>query len=367
MTDLRAYARQTATRAGINPDFFERQIQQESGFNPDAYNPSGADGIAQIIVRWHPTMAGKTRDPIASLDYAADLVASLRRQFGGSYAKAFAAYNWGSGNVSGWDGRRETLPSETRHYLDVILGPDWPEPGATPMPTPRVTYNPDFPATIQDDDWSCAPSSLDWALRSLGRAPGHSYIENLLVRDGLVSQAQGLLTGTGGPLAAWIGKTAPADTYYGADGFYGNNQDSVSFDQVAAEAGLYPILIGGHNWGGPSLGHWTGVRALRNGVLALANPAGTSATYGGQTMSRAQFAARGPFSMIRVLHPDLLAVTPVPEPSPQPSEADALRARVAQLEAEKATLVSTLGYAAGDIADAIQAAVNTLRAQKPAA
>ncbi|MDP8922450.1 MAG: SH3 domain-containing protein, partial [Chloroflexota bacterium] len=128
MPDYRAYAREAAQRAGCDPDVFNRQIQQESGFDPDAYNTaSGATGICQIIPEYHPEV--DPRDPIASLDYAARWMASLHRQYG-SYARALAAYNWGPGNVAGWDGRRDALPGETRHYLDVILGPGWPEPGA---------------------------------------------------------------------------------------------------------------------------------------------------------------------------------------------------------------------------------------------
>src|SRR5205823_323154 len=98
------------------------------------------------------------------------------------------------------------------------------EDGVSGTAAPRVTFNRDFPATIQDDDWSCAPSSLDWALRSLGRAPGHSYIEDLLLKDGIVSRQDGLLIGTGKALAEWIGRKEPADVYYGADGFYGNSE-----------------------------------------------------------------------------------------------------------------------------------------------
>ncbi len=126
MPDYRAYAREAAQREGCDPEIFSRQIQQESGFNPDAFNPSGATGIAQIIQRFHPSV--DPTDPIASLDYAARWMADLHRQYG-SYARALAAYNWGPGNVSRWDGQRDSLPGETRHYLDIILGAGWPEPG----------------------------------------------------------------------------------------------------------------------------------------------------------------------------------------------------------------------------------------------
>lgn len=126
MPDLRAYAREAARRVGCDPDLFERQIQQESGFNPDAFNAaSGATGIAQIVPRFHPDV--DPRDPLASLDYAARWMAALHRQYG-SYRKALAAYNWGPGRVATWDGSREALPEETRRYLDIILGPAWAEP-----------------------------------------------------------------------------------------------------------------------------------------------------------------------------------------------------------------------------------------------
>lgn len=196
--------------------------------------------------------------------------------------------------------------------------------------TTTVRYDATYPASIQDDDWSCSATALDWALRALGRTPGPSYIEHLLVADGVVSHELGLLDATGAGLAAWIGKTSPADVYYGADGFYGNNEDAITFDEVAREIGPYPLLLGGRNWAGSGLGHWTGVRGYDGGrdTLLLANPAGDGGSYGGQELSAAQFASRGPFSMVRVLHPAVdgsgAVAPPVPgEPPgtpPQPTE-----------------------------------------------
>ena len=45
-------------------------IEQESGFRANAYNPSGATGIAQIIPKWHPE-ANPGVDPHADIMYAA--------------------------------------------------------------------------------------------------------------------------------------------------------------------------------------------------------------------------------------------------------------------------------------------------------
>jgi hypothetical protein len=141
-------ARAAAARHDVPGDMFARQIQQESGWDPQARSPSGALGLAQIIPRWHPTV--DPLDPPAALDYAARWMADLHNRFG-TWREALAGYNWGPANVAGgvvngvqvppWDGRRETTREETRRYLDAILGPGWPEPATTnePGPTPVAT------------------------------------------------------------------------------------------------------------------------------------------------------------------------------------------------------------------------------------
>jgi soluble lytic murein transglycosylase-like protein len=112
--DLRSVARQFAVQAGVDPNVFEAQINQESGFNPSAYNPSGATGIAQIVPRWHPNV--DPSDPIASLQYAANLMANHLARYGGDYRLALAAYNAGPGAVQHYGGvpptpkRRTTSP-----------------------------------------------------------------------------------------------------------------------------------------------------------------------------------------------------------------------------------------------------------------
>jgi hypothetical protein len=138
--DLHAYARGAASRAGIDPATFERQIQQESGFNPVARNPSGATGIAQIVPQWHPGV--DPTDPIASLDYAANLMAANVHKYG-SYATALAAYNAGPGAVAQYGG----VPPfpETQRYIAAIL-PGGKEP---PVSTPVHPSSPDLLALTQ--------------------------------------------------------------------------------------------------------------------------------------------------------------------------------------------------------------------------
>lgn len=119
MTDWEARTREIARAVGIDENYFANQIRQESGFNPNAFNPSGATGIAQIIPRFHPGV--DPTDPEASLQYAARLMKDYLAAYG-SWKRALIAYNWGSGNLARWDGQDGSLPAETRRYIATILG-----------------------------------------------------------------------------------------------------------------------------------------------------------------------------------------------------------------------------------------------------
>lgn len=122
-----AIAQQDATAAGISPVYFVRQINQESGFNPAAVSPAGAVGIAQFLPSTAAGLGIDPWNPIQALRGAAQLMARYAQTYGGDYAKALAAYNGGSGTVqyavnncgTNW---LNCLPSETRHYIFVIMG-----------------------------------------------------------------------------------------------------------------------------------------------------------------------------------------------------------------------------------------------------
>ena len=124
--NYRAMAMQDALQAGIDPSAFVRQIQQESGFNPNAKSPAGAEGIAQFMPS---TAAGLHIDPwnpAQALQGAANLMGSYVRQYGGE-AEALAAYNAGpdalqSAKNRGGSNWRAFLPTETQNYIHSILG-----------------------------------------------------------------------------------------------------------------------------------------------------------------------------------------------------------------------------------------------------
>jgi len=109
----------SAARWNVPPALMAGQLMAESGFDPDAGSPAGAQGIAQFI----PSTAasyGLTNpyDPVAAIDAEAHLMSDLLRQFG-SPELALAAYNAGPAPVEACD----CIPPypETQAYVTRIL------------------------------------------------------------------------------------------------------------------------------------------------------------------------------------------------------------------------------------------------------
>lgn len=300
-----------AYRDGVWPDKSPGLFQQTIKYADEGDHTDSPENIAYIKTLYF--------DPVHACD-----VAAVKFKYWRYNPDVPALTAWVAYNSPGFYHSPETSPNVENYRAGLAEAQRI--MGAISMP--KVTYTPSTPAIAQDDDFSCAPTSLRWAMTSLGRKPGATYIEDLLVKDGVVSKDLGLLDASGAQLAAWVGKHG-AD-YYGDDGFYANNEPSVAFDGVALEGDhTYPLLIGGRAWN-----HWVGVRgydATRD-LLLLANP--SDGWMGvGQTMSREQFAALGPFSMVRVLHPDLLAPPVVVPPEPPQLDRAAIAAQLRRIMA----------------------------------
>ena len=123
-----AIARQDAIDAGIPPDLFVRQIDRESGFDPHALSPAGAQGIAQFMPKTAASLGIDPWNPVDALKGAAYLMAHYTNMFDGTYAKALATYNAGPGavqhalKVCGDAHWMNCLPTETQQYITAILG-----------------------------------------------------------------------------------------------------------------------------------------------------------------------------------------------------------------------------------------------------
>lgn len=164
--DAKEYARPKVEAAGLHWPTYERQIQQESGWEhwsaPGVVksSPTGSKGLGQLNSRFYPE--SDWRDPYTNLAKSIEIMAGYLKKFG-SYRKALAAYNFGPGHVGGgrfddgrgfgvqdhspWDGSPDWrcsaghgLSGQVKHYLDVILGPGWPEPTEAPVQPSAIVY-----------------------------------------------------------------------------------------------------------------------------------------------------------------------------------------------------------------------------------
>jgi len=98
-----------------------RMAQQESYFNPMAYNPSGAQGMMQIIPRWHPTVKNPY-NPEEAIPYAGKYLRQMYDRFK-RWDYAIMGYNWGPNAVARWAAKgadKNLVPRETSKYLANI-------------------------------------------------------------------------------------------------------------------------------------------------------------------------------------------------------------------------------------------------------
>lgn len=109
----------SAARWGVSPALMAGQLMAESGFDPTAGSPAGAQGIAQFMPGTAASY-GLTNpyDPVAAIDAEAHLMSDLLHQFG-SPELALAAYNAGPAPVEGC----HCIPPfpETQAYVTRIL------------------------------------------------------------------------------------------------------------------------------------------------------------------------------------------------------------------------------------------------------
>src|SRR6266478_1442676 len=116
---------QAAARYGIDPSLVISIAQRESSFRNIVNPRTGACGIMQLLAATARAY-GVTdcMDPVQNIDAGAHLLSDLLEQFG-DLAKAVAAYDWGSGNLSKaiaqWgDDWFSHAPAETQAYVTAI-------------------------------------------------------------------------------------------------------------------------------------------------------------------------------------------------------------------------------------------------------
>ncbi len=114
-----SFIERVAQEEGLAPELIKAVALAESGFNPHAVSPKGAQGLMQLM----PATAAAygvsdAFDPLENLGAGARHLRSLLDEFNGDVTLALAAYNAGSGAVR----RHGGVPAyrETRDYVSKV-------------------------------------------------------------------------------------------------------------------------------------------------------------------------------------------------------------------------------------------------------
>jgi soluble lytic murein transglycosylase-like protein len=120
-TGAGAYAelfQSAAAKHGLPASVLQAVARHESGFNPRAVSPAGAQGLMQLMPSTAKGLGVNPFDPAQAVDGAARILSGNLQKFG-SLDKALAAYNAGPGAVQKYGG----VPpyAETQGYVRRIL------------------------------------------------------------------------------------------------------------------------------------------------------------------------------------------------------------------------------------------------------
>jgi hypothetical protein len=170
--------RRAALRYGIDPDVFEAQIGQESGFQQGLTSSAGAKDIAQFIPstakQYGVTLGdGKVDDDI---DGAARYMRDNLKRTGGNYKQALSIYN--SGRPDGY-----LSIAETKNYVQTILGNSGGAQKTAPRSAPRSAAPSYTTETVPGVDRSADRRALRINYLSERGKPGALLNLGLSLRD----------------------------------------------------------------------------------------------------------------------------------------------------------------------------------------
>lgn len=109
-----------ARKYKVDPDLVEAIVSVESGGNPNAESPAGAQGLMQLMPATAASLGvSNAFDPVQNIEGGVRYLSQLLDYYGGDLTKALAGYNAGPGAVDEYNG----VPpyKETRSYIQRVL------------------------------------------------------------------------------------------------------------------------------------------------------------------------------------------------------------------------------------------------------
>lgn len=110
----------------VEAKLLKAQARAESNFDPDAASKAGAVGLTQFMAAtFLEVMIGVNNpdrtNPEHAVEAQARYMSSLLKKYNYNIKHALAAYNCGPGRMDAYLAGEDTLPHETREYLERVM------------------------------------------------------------------------------------------------------------------------------------------------------------------------------------------------------------------------------------------------------
>jgi hypothetical protein len=124
-SEYQTYVTQAAKATGLSQAVICAQINEESGWNPNAQSDAGAEGIAQFEPGTFSGQgcSGTPYNPGDAFACYSKYMSSLLTEEGGSVQKALEAYNAGPGNLAAGAGYADTILSNAGQGVPTTANP----------------------------------------------------------------------------------------------------------------------------------------------------------------------------------------------------------------------------------------------------
>ncbi|MBF0308551.1 MAG: lytic transglycosylase domain-containing protein [Magnetococcales bacterium] len=113
-----AIIRRAAQEYDLDENLIRSVMKVESGFNPKAVSPAGAQGLMQLMPATAKELGvTKPFDPEQNIMAGSRYLKGLMERYRGNVNLTLAAYNWGMGNL---ERNPKAMPAETRQYVAKV-------------------------------------------------------------------------------------------------------------------------------------------------------------------------------------------------------------------------------------------------------